>query len=193
MSERLLLITGSSGVGKTSVLRKSIDTLKVCGYCVGGMISYEVRKNGKRVGFETQDLNNEERGWLAHVDQRGGPRIGKYRVNLENLDAIGAASIIHAVKNAHVIVVDEIGPMELYSRRFREAVNKALQSKKLVISTVHRKMDHKLIGKIRTRKDAVTFLVTRENRETLHLNIAEKAKSFLSRHASEQKIEIGEK
>jgi nucleoside-triphosphatase len=67
--KRVLLLTGSPGVGKTTVLMKTINELKEAGYRVGGMISREVREGGTRVGFEILDLNSSKRGWLAHVNE----------------------------------------------------------------------------------------------------------------------------
>jgi len=94
LKKRLLLITGSPGSGKTTVLLNAIEALKVRGYSVGGMISREVRTCGTRVGFEILDLSNGRRGWLAHVNQKQGPRVGRYHVNLDDLNNIGARAII---------------------------------------------------------------------------------------------------
>ena len=181
LKKRLLFIAGSSGTGKTSVLLKTIEVLKARGCSVGGMVSREVRAGGGRVGFEILDLSSGRRGWLAHVNQKHGPRIGKYRVNLEDLDNIGAEAIVNAVENADVVAIDEIGPMELHSERFKEAVKKAVESRKLVIGTVHWKERNRLIQAINAR-DAEIYKVTYENRGNLHEIIVEKAAEFLARN-----------
>jgi nucleoside-triphosphatase len=181
LKKRLLFITGSPGTGKTSVLLKTIETLKARGYSVGGMISREVRTYGARVGFEILDLNSGRRGQLAHVNQKYGPRIGKYRVNLKDLDNIGAEAIATAVENVDVVAIDEIGPMELHSERFKEAVKKAVESRRLVIGTVHWKVTDRLIEEIRTRDDTEIYKVTYENRGNLHEIIIENAAEFLAK------------
>ena len=112
MWKRVLLLTGNPGVGKTAVLMKTVDALKAEGYTVGGMISREVRESGTRVGFESHDLNSGRRGWLAHVNQKSGPQVGKYHVNIQDLDNVGAEAILAAVENCNVIAIDEIGLME---------------------------------------------------------------------------------
>ena len=81
-----MLLTGSPGVGKTSVLLRIVESLKAKGYSVGGMVSREVRVGRDRVGFEILDLNTGRKGWLAHVAQKQGPQVGRYRVNLEDLE-----------------------------------------------------------------------------------------------------------
>jgi nucleoside-triphosphatase len=179
LRKRVLLLTGNPGVGKTTVLTKAVDALKEKGYCVGGMISREVREGGTRVGFEILDLNSGRRGWLAHVNQRSGPQVGKYRVNMEDLNGIGAQAVTDAVENCDVVVIDEVGPMELFSAKFKEATRKALESLKPVLAVVHWKAQDKLINEAKKREDAETIIVTVENREKLNEQIIEKALGLL--------------
>jgi len=174
----VLLLTGSPGVGKTTVLTKAVSALKEKGYSVGGMLSREVREGGARVGFEILDLNSGRRGWLAHVDQRVGPQVGKYRVNMEDLDLIGAKAIADAVEKCDVIAIDEIGPMELFSEKFKEAARKALDRHKPVLAVVHWKATDKLVNEAKSREDSETFTVTQENRDKLPETIAQKALKF---------------
>ena len=180
MPKRVLLITGSPGVGKTTLLLRIVEALKAKGYSVGGMVSREVRSCGARVGFEIIDLaDNTKRGWLAHVNQKKGPQVGKYRVNLEDLDSVGVEAILKAVKECHAIAIDEIGPMELFSEDFRRAVLEAFESDKLVLAVVHWKARDKLIDAAKTREDAEIFTVTFENRTELHEAVVQKAEEFL--------------
>jgi len=179
--KRLIFITGRPGIGKTSVLLRAIDILKIRRYRVGGMVSREVRDGGVRVGFEIVDFETGQRGWLAHVNQPTGPQVSKYRVNLNDLNAIGASSIINAVANADVVVVDEIGPMELFSPAFKEAVAQAMRSEKPVLGTIHQRARDPLITAIRGKEDAEILEVTYENRESLHNLIIEKVVQFLQK------------
>ncbi|MEM2995265.1 MAG: NTPase [Candidatus Bathyarchaeia archaeon] len=176
MKKRLLFITGVPGIGKTTVLLKTVKSLKALEYSVGGMISREVRKGGMRVGFEILDLAAEKSGWLAHVNHKAGPKVGKYGVNIEDLNRVGVSAILHAIENCDVVAIDEVGPMELYSEKFREAVWKAVESSKLVIGTIHWKAKDKLIDMVKTREDAEIFTVTYENRDRLHQSIIERIK-----------------
>lgn len=166
--KRTLFITGRPGVGKTTVLLKIVEGLRAEGFKVGGMISREVRKAGSRIGFEILDISSGEKGWLAHVKQPVGPKIGKYRVNLSDLESVGVKAISEALEQADVIVIDEIGPMELYSQKFIEAVRKALESSKPVIGTVHFRAKHPIISYLKDREDSEILEVTLENRDRLH-------------------------
>ncbi len=179
LPKRVLLLTGTPSVGKTTVLMKTVNALKERGIRVGGLISREAREGGTRVGFEILDLTSSRRGWLAHVNQKSGPQVGKYRVNIEDLNTVGAQAVTEAVEKCEVIAIDEIGPMELFSEKFKEAVRKALESRKLVLAVVHWKAQDKLINEAKKKEDAETITVTKENREKLHEQITEKALKVL--------------
>lgn len=143
------------------------------------MISKEKREKGKRVGFQIINVKNGTTGWLAHVNQPSGPKVGKYRVNLRDLEKVGTGSIIEAVENADFIVIDEIGPMELHSRSFTEAVFKALESGKPVIGTIHWKTRGRLIQAIRENAEAEIVEVNERNRDKLHEVMVEKSLNAL--------------
>lgn len=180
MKKRILLLTGSPGVGKTSVLLRTVESLKVEGYSVGGMVSREVRVGAGRVGFEILDLKTGRKGWLARVGQKRGPQVGWYRVNLEDLESIGVGAIAAAVTDSDVIVIDEIGPMELCSAEFREVVKRAVESPKLVVGVVHWKASDSLVTEVRGRSDVEVHLVTHENRGNLGELLSRKALDSLS-------------
>jgi nucleoside-triphosphatase len=174
-------VTGSPGVGKTTLLLRVVEALKVRGCTIGGMISREVRLYGTRVGFEILDLaDSDKHGWLAHVNQKTGPQVGKYRVNLEDLNNVGVEAVLKAVRECDVVAIDEIGPMELFSEKFKRAVLEAVESGKLVIAVVHWKARDKLIEAVKKREDAEIFTVTLENRSELHKTVVKKAQEFLN-------------
>jgi len=179
-SKRLLFLTGDPGIGKTTVLLKVVDGLKAKGYSVAGMVSREVRSCGSRVGFEILDVSSNKRGWLAHVNQKSGPQVGKYRVNVKSLNEVGVVSLMRAVEGFDVIVIDEVGPMELCSEKFGETVKKVMESGKLVVGVIHRNARSSLIDELRARADFELFNVTFANREHLHEIIIRKAVEFLN-------------
>lgn len=182
MKKRLFFLTGSPGVGKTTILLKAVEVLRGRGFSVGGIVTREVRSMGERVGFEILDISGSRRGWLARVDQNQGPRVGRYRVNLEDLNSVGAAALLKGVEDSDIVAVDEVGPMESCSTQFMNAVEKSVESRKIVIGTIHWKMRNKLIDEIRGREDAEIFVVTRENRDSLHEIIALKAEESLEKN-----------
>jgi nucleoside-triphosphatase len=180
LSKRIFILTGAPGTGKTTVLQKVVDTLKDRGVSVGGMLSREVRKSGIRVGFEILDYSSGRQGWLAHINQNAGPQVGKYRVNIQDLEAIGAQAIIDAAEKCKIIAIDEIGPMELYSEKFKQSVEIAFQSGKLVLAIVHAKATDPLLTSVKQREDGKIFTVTGSNRDTLHEEIINEILAFFN-------------
>ena len=151
---------------------KVVEELRKRGVAVGGMISREVREGGRRVGFEIIDLATGRRGWLAHVNQPTGPRLGRYRVNLADLEGVGVKAIEDAVREADVVVIDEVGPMELFSGRFVEAVRAALASPKPVLGTIHYRARGPLLDEIRASREARIITVSLQNRDRLPSEVA---------------------
>lgn len=168
-----IFITGMPGVGKTTVAHKIIAILKEKGLKVGGIYCPEIRVNNVRVGFEIIDLLTGNRGILSHIDQKYGPRVGKYRVNIQDLSNIGVEGINKAVREADCIVIDEIGPMELQGEDFQEAVKNIVEGTKPLLGIIHWKMNHWLIDMIRARRDIKIVEVTLKNRETISRLIAD--------------------
>ena len=87
------------------------------------------------MGFEILTLDGR-RGVLAHVDIRSPVSVGKYRVNLHDLENVAVSAIRDAVTAGGLVVIDEIGPMEIASVSFRQAVMAALESKSTVLGSI---------------------------------------------------------
>lgn len=141
------------------------------------MTTGDLRSGSARIGFEIRDLSTDEAGVLAHVNRATGPRIGKYRVNDEDLDKIGAGAILSAIKDADLIIIDEVGPMELTSMRFKEAVRAALACGKPVLGTVHRNAQDPLVTGIKSTAGIEVIEVTYRNREDLLGTLVERFKA----------------
>ena len=166
------LVTGPPGVGKSTAVSKAVLKLKSAGVIVGGCTTSERKSGGTRVGFEVKDLTSGRTGELASVTSRFGPRVGKYRVNLADLARVGAAGLEEASSRSEVIVIDEVGPMELVSPDFRRAVERCVGSGRPILAVVHERLDDDLLNELRARATA-TFAVTIENRGEVARELAE--------------------
>jgi len=169
--KRVFFLTGRPGVGKPTLLLILVEKLRRKSVKIGGFVSREVRKNGSRVGFKIIDLDSGREGWLAHVGQRVGPKVGKYRVCMKDLESIGVDAILRAIGEADIVVIDEVGPMELFSQSFRKALIEALKSGKTILGTIHHRVKTRIIAEIKERKDVAIIEVTRGNREDLSESI----------------------
>lgn len=90
---------------------------------------------GVRQGFSLTTLAGEQTT-LAHINLKGPARVGKYGVDVASLERVGVAALRKATAQDDLVVVDEIGKMELFSKAFREAVSEALSSPKKVLGTI---------------------------------------------------------
>ena len=174
MGPQRLFLTGEPGSGKTTAVRKTAELLSQRGVLVGGVLSGEIREGGIRVGFSLEDLVTHESGTLAHVGLQEGPRVGKYRVNLNDIDRIGVRAIERAVRDAQIVVVDELGPMELFSTPFVEIVEKGLASQKHFLGTIHKRASHPLISSIRSNSKCIILEITLENRDRMPTEVAKR-------------------
>jgi nucleoside-triphosphatase len=174
-----IFVTGEPGIGKTTLVSKVVYELKSLGYVVGGVLTRDVREKGVRVGFEILSLHDNVRGVLASVKFRGGPKIGKYYVNLNDLKNIFASSLLHAVDFSDIIVCDEVGPMELMSPEVRRAVEVVLSCDKPVLGSVHKRMRDPIIERISSSPEIKVYEITFENRNVLPKAIVEELVSSL--------------
>ena len=145
------LLTGTPGVGKSTIVSRIVLRMKSRGLIVGGCLTAEVRAKGQRVGFEIRDLTNERRGTLASLAGGLGPRVGKYRVNLQDLASIGAKGLTDAAASSELVVIDEVGPMELVSPEFRRAVRGCIDSGKPILAVIHLRLDDDLLNELKAK------------------------------------------
>ena len=89
--------------------------------------------------------------------------MGKYRVNIEDLDQIAVPSMLPSTPD-QIVVVDEIGKMECFSRLFKETLLNVLSSANLVIGSVAIKGD-RFIQSIKKRDDVSLVSITEKTRD----------------------------
>lgn len=162
-----VLITGSPGIGKTTVIKNILPLLNVK---AGGFFTEEIRVKGGREGFAVETLDGQK-GILAHVNFKSPFKVGKYGVDVQSFEKVAIPTIESAIKDKELIVIDEIGKMELFSERFKEAVIKALNSDKPVLGVIKKGSDG-FINAIKARSDVKIFTVTYGNRNTIPAEIA---------------------
>lgn len=166
MPQRILL-EGRPGVGKTTVIRRLVERLRPSGVSATGFTTEELREGGRRVGFAVERVDGD-RGVLAHVDLPGPPRVGRYGVDLASFERIALPSL---ETHADVVVVDELGKMELASPAFREAVTALFDGDRPIVATVHA-FHNPITDALKRRADVELIRVTERNRDALSEELA---------------------
>jgi nucleoside-triphosphatase len=164
-----ILLEGRPGAGKSTVARRLADLLLQDGKRIGGFLTEELREHGRRVGFCVEAFGGE-RATLAHVSLPGPPRVGRYGVDLEAFERIALAAL-EAAEHADVVVVDELGKMELASEAFCAAVVRLFEGRLPVVATTH-VFRHPFTDDLKRRRDVERMSVTSKTRDSLPSELA---------------------
>ena len=157
-----ILITGQPRVGKSTLVKKVInqmESVNMAGFCTS-----EIRCKGSRLGFELQGLNGGCRT-LAHVDLDSEYRVGRYGVDKDGFEEF-LTTLDLLNPDVELIVIDEIGKMELFSNRFRDLVRDALNAEKRVLATIPLK-GNDFTREIKQQPDIHLLEVTHANRNRI--------------------------
>ncbi len=159
-----LLLTGKPGVGKTTVVTRTVERLRGAGTDVSGFYTEEVRgADGRRTGFDLVRLDGE-RVPLARIGQPSEVTVGRYGVDV---DAVADHAIPALTSpTGDVVVVDEIAPMELACPGFADAILALLDRPVAVLATVHRRGDA-FTDRLKARADVRLIEVTPADRDDL--------------------------
>ena len=152
----VFLITGPPGCGKTTLVKEIARRFPGK---VGGFYTEEVRRGGVREGFRIRTFDGES-AFLARVDLQSPWRVGKYGVDLRALEEVGVPSIFRAIEGRRIVIIDEIGKMELFSPRFVEAVWEAIGSGLPVVGTIMLK-SHPEADKVKAHPSVELLLLRR--------------------------------
>jgi nucleoside-triphosphatase len=171
-----ILLTGPPGCGKTTVILRTRGLLS---HPAAGFYTEELRsgEGGGRLGFDVVALDGR-RGPLARVG-RPGPQVGKYAVDLSSFEDVGVRAVEAGLPEPHtLLVIDELGKMELLSAAFVTLLERAFQSPNPLLGTIlHR--PHPLADRFRHAPGVELIQVARQNRDALP---AELARRFSTLH-----------
>ena len=161
MSKKNILLTGPPRCGKSTLIEKIIKKIDIP---ATGFFTREIRESGQRVGFFINTLDHRT-GVLAHQDLHNRFRVGRYGVNLEDIDRI-AVSAMMPDQPGMLVVIDEIGKMECFSEFFKKTLISLLDSNHRLLGSVTMKGD-RFIRRIKARDDVLLVTVTLTNRDKL--------------------------
>jgi nucleoside-triphosphatase len=164
-------ITGLPGSGKTQTLLRIIQLLEEEGIKVGGMVTEPIVERHRRSGFQITNWLTKEHEVLAHESLKSRIRSGRYGVNLAALEGLGTRSLAEAREQADVIVIDEVGKVEVESEAFTQGVVDTLDANKSIVMTLHKKSRNPLLQDIRRRDELRLLEVTPVNKNLLAFKI----------------------
>lgn len=165
-----ILVEGLPGSGKTTVVARLAELLAERRVEVRGFVTHELRERGRRVGFEVETIDGES-ATLAHVGFSGPPRVGRYGVDLEAFERVALPAVAKPPRRG-VVVIDELGKMELASERFREAVSRLFDGTVDLVATIH-VFREPFTDELKRRADVELVRVTSAGRDELPEQLAQ--------------------
>ncbi|KAL8532144.1 hypothetical protein ACS0TY_008672 [Phlomoides rotata] len=138
---KCFLVTGPPGVGKTTLIIRVLEALKLSNPSlkIQGFYTREIRDGAERVGFEVVTLDGR-RGPLASskvnsLESRRWPNVGRFKVDVSSFESL-ALPELQVNEDTDLFIIDEVGKMELFSSSFFPAVLRVLESKIPLLGTV---------------------------------------------------------
>ena len=156
--KQVYLLTGRPGTGKSTLIKQAVARVEGK---AGGFYTEEIRGRGARQGFRLVTLDGQS-GTLAHVNIGGPYRVSKYGVDVDALDRVGVSALRRAAEQCDLVVIDEIGKMELFSANFKESVLRVIGGGKMVLGTIMLS-SHPWADAIKHKPQVNLVTVTRDN------------------------------
>ncbi|KAH8380105.1 hypothetical protein KR009_009016, partial [Drosophila setifemur] len=161
------------GVGKTTLVRK-ISKKLLEKRSLRGFYTEEVRggggggaEGGQRIGFDVVTLAGK-RGILARVqpgDRLRRPKVGNYSVYVQDFEDLALPELL---PEGELVIIDEVGRMELFSKRFESAIGELLQQKITLLVTVpEKKSNLPLVEQLKKWPGVISVHVMKANRDSL--------------------------
>lgn len=141
MQNKVIIVTGEVGSGKTGFTRRLIRAIMESGIPVCGFIAEGFWKNGQRERYELADLNTNRRMVYCRKDfKEGWEKTGHFYVNPEAVHFGEESLNPGSIPPEAMVVIDEIGPFELSGNGWTRAIEKlkAHQKDQLMIWVVRR-------------------------------------------------------
>jgi len=133
----ICLLTGSVHSGKTSFLKKTVYRLVENNIPVEGFLSVAVLGNHMTIGYDLYDLKKEKTiPFIRMNGKTGWQRVGAFFFIPQSLEK--AKEIILKSKSTNILVVDEIGPLELSGEGLWPALKKIISDPSRLILFVVR-------------------------------------------------------
>jgi nucleoside-triphosphatase THEP1 len=129
-TNKVFIITGSVREGKTTFVKNLIEFFRKNNISTGGIISERVMTDSRTTGYDVVNIETGEKTiFLRQNEESGSEKIGRFTISPEGL-AVGRA-VLHSLimKGNSIVIIDEVGLLELQDKGWAESVRELLQKR----------------------------------------------------------------
>ncbi len=138
-ARKIFIVAGIQGEGKTAWLIKLAGQLAERGMRVGGILALRIVEEGETTGYDVYDISSGTRTpFMRHT---GSETTGVQRFTINNAGYEAGNKALDPVANIDrdVVIVDEVGPLELRGRGWSESLESLLSETGKVLLIAVRK------------------------------------------------------
>ncbi|GAB1451759.1 hypothetical protein MASR2M47_18150 [Draconibacterium sp.] len=174
-NRKTYVITGNVGAGKTSLIQNIVSKLKAEHISVAGIVTTRIIENDVTTGYDILNVATDEKArFLRTFGEDNQQRIGKYFIYAEGLK-LGEESL--TASGAKLMVIDEIGKLELEERGWHDALIQTISNSKTdLLLSVREEVINEVLYKY-SISPKVIFNVSEQNGDELFLKIQSELKS----------------
>ncbi len=123
----VIIITGEIGSGKTTLISHLADQFLEKGIRTSGIIASAIYEGNEKVGYAIAALPAGQPVRLSQIEEVPGmPRVGRYFFLPSGIE-MGIRSLsVDSVKNAEIVLIDEIGAWELQGQGWAASLNELI-------------------------------------------------------------------
>ncbi|MFW9946189.1 MAG: nucleoside-triphosphatase [Candidatus Odinarchaeota archaeon] len=167
-----ILITGPPRSGKSTLISKLIEFYFKKNFIIRGFLTPEVREKRRRIGFDLEEISSDIKFPLARIgDYKTKYKLGKYSVFMDEFEKV--ISILEKYKFEHVdlIVIDEIGRMELFSEKFQYFIIDIFKGESNIIATIGKNIKYPFEKALLNISNLYKFDLSFENQQDVYQKI----------------------
>jgi len=148
ISPRIVIISGEKNEGKTTAIKEIIKELDNKKIKYGGIISEKFVVDNNIQGYDIVNLNADvKEAFLRKGEYKDCDKIRKFSI-LEKGVKFGNSALREAFSNYKILIVDEIGQLELDDKGWNDTINKIKASQiELAIISVRNEFVNDIISK----------------------------------------------
>ncbi|KAL9148632.1 hypothetical protein ABFS82_12G054800 [Erythranthe guttata] len=190
-ARKCFLVTGAPGVGKTTLIIRVLEALKLSNpnLKIQGFYTREVREGGERIGFEVVTLDGRKAPLastnISSRESQRWPNVGRYKVDVSSFESL-ALPELQVKEDSDLFVIDEVGKMELFSSSFFPAILRVLESNIPLLATVPLPKsgcrDIPGVARLKNQTGATIYTVDSSNRDAMKDQIYSNLADLLQTH-----------